>query len=115
MNLDHSHFRVDEAEGLLKAMASQARLRILCELSGGERGVTELHLALGIRMSSISQHLAVLRNERIVSARRDSQHVHYSVANEAAERMLAALRGIYGAPRGAQIGPDSTGDQNDIG
>jgi DNA-binding transcriptional ArsR family regulator len=101
MNLETSHFRIGEAERLLKAMASRARLMILCEVSKGERTVTELHQALGASMSSISQHLAVLRDERIVSTRRKSQHVYYSLANEAAETLLGALHEIYCAPRSA--------------
>lgn len=51
-------------------MANQARLMILCELLGGERTVTELHLAVGLAMSAMSQHLAKLREEGIVATRR---------------------------------------------
>ena len=115
MNLEDSHFRVADAEGLLKAMASQPRLTILCELLDGERGVSELHRALGLSMSSISQHLAVLRDERIVAARRESQHVYYSLANEAAARMMATLREIYCAPREAPTALNPTGEPNDLG
>jgi ArsR family transcriptional regulator, virulence genes transcriptional regulator len=89
MNVDKSHFQVGDAENLLKAMANQGRLMILCEVLKGERTVTELHQAIGTSMSSISQHLAVLRAERIVTPRRESQHVFYSLANDAAEKMLA--------------------------
>ena len=98
MNLEQPQFRVADAESLLKAMANQARVMILCEVMNGERTVTELHLALGTSMSSISQHLAVLRDERIVTTRRESQHVYYSLANTAAEKMLGALHEIYCAP-----------------
>lgn len=101
MNLEKYQFRFDEAESLLKAMASQARLMILCEVLKGERTVTELRVALGASMSSISQHLAVLRDERIVSTRRESQHVFYSLSNEAAERMLGTLHELYCAPKDA--------------
>ena len=110
MNLEKDHFRVADAESLLKAMANQARLLILCEVMKGERTVTELHLALGSSMSSISQHLAVLRDERIVSTRRESQHVYYSLANESAERMLDTLHELYCAPKDAlsQVKPERT-------
>ena len=98
MPLDKSHFRVDDAESLLKAMANQARLMILCEVLKGERTVMELHEVLGNSMSPISQHLAVLRYERIVTTRRESQHVYYPLANEAAKTMLGTLQEIYCAP-----------------
>lgn len=101
MNLATSHFCAGEAERLLKALASRARLMILLEVLKGERTVTELQQALGTSMSSISQHLAVLREERIVKARRKSQHVYYSLVNEAAETMLGALHKIYCAPKSA--------------
>lgn len=87
-----------EAESLLKAMANQARLMILCELLGGERTVTELHLAVGLAMSAMSQHLAKLREEGIVATRRKSQTIYYSLASEPAEKMLAVLYEIFCAP-----------------
>ena len=107
MNLENSHLQVTDAERLLKAMASAARLMILCEVLKGERTVTELHQALGASMSSISQHLAVLRDEGIVSTRRASQHVHYSLANGAAERLLDTLHQIYCPPAGASPAANS--------
>ena len=101
MKLANYHFQVEDAESLLEAMASQCRLLILCEVLKGERTVTELHQALGASMSSISQHLAILRDEKIVSTRRESQHVYYSLANPAAEKMLGTLHELYCATNGA--------------
>ena len=66
MNLAKLQSRVGAAETLLKAMASEPRLLILCELAGGERTVTELQQAVGIAMSAVSQHLAKLREAEIV-------------------------------------------------
>jgi DNA-binding transcriptional ArsR family regulator len=60
---------------LLKAMANEWRLIILCQLSEGEKTVSELQGILGLSQSALSQHLAVLRREKIVSARKDAQSV----------------------------------------
>ena len=71
MNLDELQIRAGAAERLLKAMASQPRLMILCELLKGERTVTALHQAVGLSMSAMSQHLARLRADELVSTRRE--------------------------------------------
>ena len=71
MNLDELQIRADAAERLLKAMASQPRLMILCELLKGERTVTALQQAVGLSMSAISQHLARLRADELVATRRE--------------------------------------------
>ena len=98
MHLEKLQARAAEAEALLKAMANQARLMILCELLDGERTVTELHQAVGLAMSAVSQHLAKLREEGIVATRRESQTIYYSLASEAAKKMLAVLYEIFCAP-----------------
>ena len=95
MNLARLRLRVGAAETLLKAMASEPRLLILCELSLGERTVTQLQQAVGIAMSAVSQHLAKLRQAEIVTTRRESQTIHYSLASDAAIEMLGSLQGIF--------------------
>jgi ArsR family transcriptional regulator, virulence genes transcriptional regulator len=81
----------EAASVLLKALSSPHRLMIVCRLIDGEQTVGALAGALGARESVISQHLAVLRRERIVSARRDGQSMHYSVASHAARAVVDAL------------------------
>ena len=71
MNLENLQLKAGEAERLLKAMASRPRLMILCELLKGERTVTALHEAVGLSMSAMSQHLARLRADELVSTRRE--------------------------------------------
>ena len=95
MNLENLQSNARAAEGLLKAMASQARLMILCELLKGERTVTELHGAVGLSMSAVSQHLAKLREENVVATRRESQTIWYSLNGRAVEKMLTTLHEIY--------------------
>jgi len=101
MNLETLQLRAREAERLLKAMASRPRLMILCELLKGERTVTALHEAVGLSMSAMSQHLARLRTDGLVSTRRESQTIFYSLASAGATRMLETLYTIYCSPADA--------------
>ena len=98
MNLDELQIRADAAEKLLKAMASRPRLMILCELLKGERTVTALHQAVGLSMSAISQHLARLRADELVTTRRESQTIHYSIASEPAKTVIGTLYELYCSP-----------------
>lgn len=80
-----------EASELLKALSSPHRLLILCQLIEGERSVGQLAEFLGIRASTVSQHLAVLRRDRIVAARRDGQTIWYRIESAPARRVLTVL------------------------
>ncbi len=103
MNLEELQLKAGAAERLLKAMASRPRLLILCELLGGERTVTALHEAVGLSMSAMSQHLARLRADKLVATRRESQTIFYSLADDAAARMLETLYEIYCSPTGSRV------------
>lgn len=107
VNLENLQLKAREAERLLKAMASRPRLMILCELLKGERTVTALHEAVGLSMSAMSQHLARLRADDLVSTRRESQTIFYSLADAGATRVLETLYAIYCSPTevSAQRGP----------
>ena len=98
MNLDDLKSKAGSAESLLKAMASQPRLMILCELLSGERTVTALQQAVGLSMSAMSQHLARLRADALVSTRRESQTIHYSLSSEPARALLGTLYELYCSP-----------------
>ena len=89
------------ASDLLKTLASPHRLMIVCRLIEGEHSVGELAEALGLRASTVSQHLAVLRRERLVRARRDAQTIWYSIASEPARAVLETLFRHYCAPPNA--------------
>lgn len=82
---------IDNATALLKALANDNRLRILCLLDGAELSVTELNQRLSLSQSALSQHLAILRREGLVSTRRASQTIYYSLQGEQARRMIDAL------------------------
>ena len=102
MNLDELQIRAGAAEKLLKAMASQPRLMILCELLKGERMVTALQQAVGLSMSAISQHLARLRADELVATRRESQTIHYSIASEPAKVVIGTLYELFCSPSHAE-------------
>lgn len=82
----------DRASELLKALANRHRLLMLCQLVEGERSVGELAELLGLRGSGVSQHLALLRKDGIVVARRDGQIIWYSIASPEARAPVNPLR-----------------------
>jgi DNA-binding transcriptional ArsR family regulator len=81
---------------LLKAMSHEGRLMILCHLAEGEKSVTELEVLLGRRQAAVSQQLARLRLEGLVSTRRDGKAIYYSVDDP---RVLALLRALLDLSR----------------
>jgi DNA-binding transcriptional ArsR family regulator len=88
----------DRASDLLKAMSNRHRLLIICQLIDGERSVGDLADLLDLRDSTVSQHLALLRKDGLVSARRDAQTIYYSIASDPAREVLKALYRVYCAP-----------------
>src|SRR5271166_4655191 len=91
----------DEASDLLKALSNRHRLLIICQLIDGERSVGELAAFLNLRDSTVSQHLALLRKDGLVSARRDGQTIYYSIASEPAREVLKTLYQVFCAPQKA--------------
>ncbi len=89
------------AAKLLKAMSNSARLVILCQLADGERSVGELERAVGLSQSGISQHLAVLRREGVVSSRRIRQTVLYSLASRDVITVMGTLHSVFCQPQSA--------------
>ena len=89
------HDMASHACELLKAMANEWRLMILCQLSEGEKTVSELQAILGLSQSALSQHLAILRRERIVSARKHAQSVSYSLAGDEAPKVMESLHDVF--------------------
>ena len=85
-----------EAVGLLKAMANECRLLVLCHLSAsGEVSVGELAARVGLSQSALSQHLAKLREERLVGTRKEAQTVFYRLCDPRAEQILALLHNLF--------------------
>ena len=85
---------IDDASALLKSIANEKRIVILCRLMEGEKSVSELETMLDLSQSALSQHLARLRAVKIVKTRRVAQTIFYSLNGEGAETILAALHVI---------------------
>ena len=84
-----------QASDLLKALSQESRLLILCLLSQGEKSVGELEEFLSLKQSTVSQQLARLRLEGLVTSRRDGQTIYYSLASEDVATILDALYAIF--------------------
>ncbi len=84
-----------EASNLLKALSHENRLLILCMLAEGEKAVTELEQALGMRQPAVSQQLARLRGDELVTARREGKTIYYSIASEEAHQVISLLYKLY--------------------
>ena len=87
-----------DAAQLLKALANEKRLMILCLLVGQERSVGDLNQHVDLSQSALSQHLALLREEGLVSTRRDAQTIYYTLIPGPTEQLLHTLHGIYCRP-----------------
>ncbi len=87
-----------QASELLRSLGNPHRLMLLCQMIERERTVGELAASLGIRESTASQHLALLRREGLVRARRDGQAMWYSIASRPAQRVMMTLFELFCAP-----------------
>ena len=101
INTEQMQSAADAASELLKALANRHRLLILCQLIEDERSVGELAAFLGIRDSTVSQHLAILRRDDLVDARRDGQTIWYSISSAPARDLVEVLYRSFCAPTAA--------------
>lgn len=95
MRYDQVQQSTRRASVLLKAMSNERRLCILCHLADGEHSVGELCEMVGLGQSALSQHLAKLRRDGLVTTRREAQTVYYSVAGGEVSRILDTLHDLY--------------------
>ena len=95
--LDLSHMRASArtVTALLRALANEDRLLLLCQMTQGERRVGELETELDIRQPTLSQQLGVLRTEGLVSTRRDGKRIFYGVADPKVRSLLGTLYTLY--------------------
>ena len=87
-----------KAAGLLRLLANEKRLMILCQLIEGELSVSVLQARIGLSQSALSQHLARLREDGIVATRREGQVIYYRVVDPAALRVLETLADLFCPP-----------------
>ena len=95
MNIDFPEKPLLAATRLLKSMSNPRRLLVLCELLGGEKSVGELERVTKLSQSALSQHLAKLRSEGIVRARRQSQNIFYSLAGTDVDQIIGLLHRLF--------------------
>jgi DNA-binding transcriptional ArsR family regulator len=84
-----------KACALLKTMANEDRLMLLCHLVDSELNVGELEQRTGIRQPTLSQQLGVLRDEGLVATRREGKFIFYKLASPAVMHMMHTLHGLY--------------------
>ncbi len=86
------------ASAFLKVLANPDRLVLLCRLASGECCVSELETSLAIRQPTLSQQLGVLREEGLVSTRREGKHIFYRINSQESVAILKALQGQFCKP-----------------
>ena len=87
--------RAGQVTRLLKCIANEQRLLILCQLMEAEKTAGELTEITGISQSAVSQHLALLRDNEIVNTRRESQYIFYSLSSREMRAMISLLYDLY--------------------
>lgn len=92
VNIEQLRNAAGEATALLRTLAHEDRLLLLCQLSQGELCVSDLELELGIFQPSLSQQLGVLRRQGLVATRREGKNIYYRVVDE---KTLAVLQTLY--------------------
>lgn len=92
---DELQIHANQAANLLRALANENRLMIMCTLLAGELSVGELNNKIPLSQSALSQHLASLREAGLVSTRKEAQTVYYQVRGDDAHKIIAVLRSIY--------------------
>lgn len=85
----------EDAARLLRALANPHRLLVLCALSEGELSVGALNERVPLSQSALSQHLAVLREDGLVSTRREAQAIFYALAEGPAQEIVRLMYDIY--------------------
>jgi len=98
MNLDTLEKQYEKASSLLKALANEKRLLIVCNLCNGEKNVGELETIIGLSQSALSQHLARLRRDGIVDTRREAQTIFYSIKDPHVPKLLQTISDLFHTP-----------------
>ena len=86
------------AAALLRLLGNEKRLMVLCQLADEELSVGELQRRVGLSQSALSQHLALLREEGVVSTRRESQSIYYRIPEHSALRIIETLAELFCPP-----------------
>ena len=100
LSLDEMKANARQATAFLKSIGHEQRLLILCQLSTGERSVGDLAATLGLRQPTVSQHLARMKAEGLLTDRREGTSVYYSVQQTEILPIIEALYGVFCKPGG---------------
>jgi len=92
-----------QASELMRTLGHKDRLMILCHLISGEKSVGGLASLLEIPQSPLSQHLARMRKEKLVTTRREAQTIYYSIASNEAMRMVELMHELYCSEPGMRL------------
>lgn len=91
LDLETIRQSADEACRLMKALSNPDRLLLLCQLMQGEKRVGELEDLVGVAQPTLSQQLAVLRDEGLVATRREGKNIYYSISSQPAMQVMGVL------------------------
>ena len=91
LDLEKMQIAAEKACRLMKVLSNPDRLMLLCQLSQGEKRVGELEEILGIVQPTLSQQLTVLRDEELVTTRRDGKSIYYQIASTQALAVMTVL------------------------
>lgn len=97
-DLNALHASAADACGLLKVLANPDRLLLLCQLTQGEHCVSDLENLLDIKQPTLSQQLTILREEQLVTTRREGKQIFYSIASKEAMAVMAVLHEQFCKP-----------------
>ena len=95
MDFDTMQRNASDAVTLLKGLANENRLMIMCVLAEGETSVGQLNQRIELSQSALSQHLAILREQGLVNTRRESQTIYYRLAETPAMQVIELLHDVY--------------------
>ena len=95
MDFEAMHENASNAVRLLKSLANESRLIVMCVLAEGEISVGSLNRRIDLSQSALSQHLAILRDQGLVKTRRESQTIYYSLSDSDAIGMIQKLHDIF--------------------
>ena len=97
---------IEQASLAMKAIAHPLRLKVLCVLAGGEMPVQDIMEAVGTTQSNVSQHLAILRDKKILKTRKEANKVHYRIADKRTVKLVGLMREVFcGLPVQDEIQP----------
>ena len=83
--------KIGKASNFLKILSNKSRLLVLCNLINGKKTVNDLTLLLDIKQSALSQHLALMRQDKIVSTERSGKFIYYEIMDPSVKKLIEVL------------------------